>query len=87
MWNSIVSVPDYCLFIYFSHIGLEYPFLWLSEIFFCLGLLVSTYDKIAVSNCQSLLYIEPQELLLQHLFWAATMYIYKHFVEHLQYSL
>ena len=43
----------------FSHMGQEYPFLWLSEI--CLGLLVSYQGKIAVSNCPSLLYEPPHD--------------------------
>ena len=50
--------------------------------FVCLGLLVSFYDKIAISNCQSLLYIETQGLLLQHLFGCNCIYhVYKHFAE------
>ena len=32
------------------------------------------------ANCQSLLYIEPQELLLHHLFWGCNC-SYKHFIE------
>ena len=57
--------------------------------FFCLGLLGASEDKIAVSNCQSLLFIEAQpaqRLLFQHLYrssfiWGCNCYILKHFVE------
>ena len=51
----------------FSHMGQKYLFLWLSEIFLS-QLLVSSLDEIAVSNCLSLLYIDAQEQLLQHMF-------------------
>ena len=44
----------------FSHMGQEYPF-YDCHRFFYLGLLVSFYDKIAVSNCPSLLYEPPHD--------------------------
>ena len=56
---------------YFSHMGQEYPFLCLSEFFSVSACLSQPKKKIAVSNCQSLLYIEPRELLVQ----AATAFI------------
>ena len=54
--------------------------------FFFLGLLVSFWDKIAVSNCQSLLYIyiEPRDCIYKHFVETKTVF---RGLENLLYSL
>ena len=60
----------------FSHMGQEYLFLWLSEIFVSACL---SHPWIKLLS-QTVHHIDAQELLLQHMFLGCNC-IYKHFVE------